>query len=115
MVLVIWTLMEMLMNYEWKGNIRELQNVIERAIIFAESDHITAADIGLMGSSSVQLDEERESLNQAMKVYEREHIIRILNRHNGSKSEAAKALGIGVSSLYRKIDELNIDSTKTRD
>lgn len=104
--------MEIMLNYEWKGNIRELQNVIERAIIFSETDHITAADIGIMGSSSAQIDEERESLNQAMKVYEREHIIRILNRHKGSKSEAAKALGIGVSSLYRKIDELNIDPTK---
>ena len=100
--------MEVLMNYEWKGNIRELQNVIERAIIFAETDRITVADVGLMGSATIRLDENREALSQALKVYEREHITRVLNKHNGSKADAAKALGIGLSSLYRKIDELNI-------
>ena len=101
--------MEVLMNYEWKGNIRELQNVIERAIIFAETDRITVADVGLMGSATIRLDENAETLSQALKVYEREHITRVLNKHNGSKADAAKALGIGLSSLYRKIDELNID------
>ncbi|MCD6393819.1 MAG: sigma 54-interacting transcriptional regulator, partial [Planctomycetes bacterium] len=101
--------MELLMNYEWKGNIRELQNVIERAIIFAETDRITAADVGLMGSATTRLNENAEALSQALKVYERDHITRVLNKHNGSKADAAKALGIGLSSLYRKIDELNID------
>ncbi len=102
--------MEMLMNYEWKGNIRELQNVIERASIFAETDRITVADVGLMGSRTIRLDENREALGQALKVYEREHITRVLNKNDGNKADAAKALGIGLSSLYRKIDELNIDA-----
>jgi two-component system response regulator PilR (NtrC family) len=100
--------MDLLMHYEWKGNIRELQNVIERAIIFAEGDRITGADVGLMGA--VRIEEKHESLSHAMKGYEREHILRVLNTHNGSKAEAARALGIGLSSLYRKIDELNIDA-----
>ena len=100
----------MLINHEWKGNIRELQNVIERAIIFAESDQITASDIGLMGSSISSVEGEKESLTDAMKIYEREHIVRILAKHKGSKSKVAKALGIGLSSLYRKIEELEISS-----
>ena len=102
--------MNMLKNYEWKGNIRELQNVIERAIIFAEGDRITASDVGLMGSSTVNVDGKKEILNEAMKLYEREHIIAILNKHKGSKTKAAKSLGIGLSSLYRKIEELDISS-----
>jgi len=102
--------MEVLINYEWKGNIRELQNVIERAIIFAETDRITVGDIGLIGAKTVRLEENTEGLSQAMKVYEREHITRVLNKHKGNKTAAAKALGIGLSSLYRKIDELSIDT-----
>lgn len=101
--------MDLLMHYEWKGNIRELQNVIERAIIFAEGDRITAADIGLIRAGA-RIEEKHENLSHAMKGYEREHIVRVLNRHNGNKVEAAKALEIGLSSLYRKIDELNIDA-----
>ncbi|MFC1781886.1 helix-turn-helix domain-containing protein [Planctomycetota bacterium] len=47
-----------------------------------------------------------------MKAYEKEHICRVLNRHNWDKGEAAKAMNVGLSSLYRKIDELGIDSRK---
>lgn len=102
--------MNLLINYEWKGNIRELQNVIERAIIFAEDDRITASDIGLMGTSTASVEGDKESLTHAMKFYEREHIIRILAKHKGSKAEAAKALGIGLSSLYRKLEDLGISA-----
>ncbi len=103
--------MQMLMNYEWKGNIRELQNVIERAIIFAESEQLQPADIGLMGPAKI-IGESAQDLHTAMKACEREHIIRILNEHEGNKVEAAKALGVGLSSLYRKIYDLKIDTGK---
>ncbi|MCK4960505.1 MAG: sigma-54-dependent Fis family transcriptional regulator [Planctomycetes bacterium] len=100
--------MQMLIDYEWKGNIRELQNIIERAIIFAEDDVIKASDIGSLGSAAVSADRNGENLNSAMKVYERRHIMRALSRHKQNKSKVAKALSIGLSSLYRKIDELGI-------
>ncbi|MHC4423476.1 MAG: sigma-54-dependent transcriptional regulator [Planctomycetota bacterium] len=100
--------MQLLMSYEWKGNIREMQNVIERAVIFAEDDVIKASDIGLIGSKVMTLSEENESLQATLKVYEKEHICRTLNKYNGNKAEAAKALKVGLSSLYRKIDELEI-------
>lgn len=102
--------MHLLMNYEWKGNIRELQNVVERAVIFAEDDTITVSDIGLMGSSSAKPGESNESLQAAMRIYEREHIRRVLKNNDGDKARAAKALGVGVSSLYRKICDLEIDA-----
>jgi two-component system response regulator PilR (NtrC family) len=104
--------MRLLMNYEWKGNIREMQNVIERAIIFAEEDVIRISDIGLIGSQAAPLGQENECLQAAVRVYEKEHITRVLNRHDGNKVEAAKALDVGLSSLYRKIDEMEINSAK---
>jgi DNA-binding NtrC family response regulator len=54
------------------------------------------------------LNDTGEDLKDALAQYERQHIIYSLRRHNYDKSETAKHLGIGVSSLYRKIDELNI-------
>ncbi len=105
--------MQVLMNYEWKGNVRELQNVLERAIIFAEGDIITVSDIGLTGSgSSIDTSETRENLQDAMRIYEREHILRVLKKCEGDKSQAAKTLNIGLSSLYRKITELGIGDDK---
>ncbi len=104
--------MRLLMSYEWKGNIREMQNVIERAVIFAEDDVIKMSDIGLIGSHSAALSEENENLQSAVKAYEKEHICRVLSKHDWDKAEAAKALKVGLSSLYRKIDELDIETRK---
>ncbi|MGB2809296.1 MAG: sigma-54 dependent transcriptional regulator [Sedimentisphaerales bacterium] len=104
--------MQVLMSYEWKGNIREMQNVIERAVIFAEEDVIKASDIGLIGSKAIALSEESEKLQAAVKAYEKEHIFRVLNKYSWNKLEAAKALNVGLSSLYRKIDELEINTGK---
>ena len=102
--------MRMLMNYEWKGNIREMQNVIERAIIFAETDTIEACDVGLISSMAAALSEPSENLPSAVKAYEKEHIYQVLSKYDWDKAQAAKALGVGLSSLYRKIDELEINA-----
>ncbi|MDO8303933.1 MAG: sigma-54 dependent transcriptional regulator [Sedimentisphaerales bacterium] len=104
--------MNMLMNYEWKGNIRELQNVIERAIIFADGDELKASDIGFMGPALVKGDWNSENLQVTVANYEREHISRMILKYRGNKADAAKSLGIGLSSLYRRIDELDIDVEK---
>jgi DNA-binding NtrC family response regulator len=106
--------MRLLMSYEWKGNIREMQNVIERAVIFAEDDIIKMSDIGLIGAHSAALSEDNENLQSAVKAYEKEHICRVLSKHDWDKAEAAKALKVGLSSLYRKIDELEINARKRR-
>ena len=106
--------MRLFMGYEWKGNIREMQNVIERAVIFAEDDVIKIPDIGSLGYHSVTLSEDSQNLQAAVRAYEREHICRVLNKYGWNKVEAAKALNVGLSSLYRKIDELEIDFQKRR-
>ncbi|MFO0832611.1 MAG: sigma-54 dependent transcriptional regulator [Phycisphaerales bacterium] len=98
--------MRALLNHEWRGNVRELENVIERAVIFAEGREIDATDLPF--TADVGGADTGEDLKQAIAQFERQHIIYCLRRHNYDKTETAKHLNIGVSSLYRKMDELEI-------
>jgi two-component system response regulator PilR (NtrC family) len=98
--------MRALLNHEWRGNVRELENVIERAVIFAESREIGVQDLPF--SSPAIPEDNGEDLKQALTQFERQHIIYSLRRHRYDKSETAKHLGIGISSLYRKFEELKI-------
>jgi two-component system response regulator PilR (NtrC family) len=98
--------MRALLNHEWRGNVRELENVIERAVIFAEGREIGVEDMPF--STEGITDDVGEDLKEALAQFERQHILYSLRRHNYDKAETAKHLGIGVSSLYRKLDELNI-------
>jgi two-component system response regulator PilR (NtrC family) len=102
--------MQVLMNYEWKGNIRELQNVIERAIIFAEDDTIDVVDIGLIADTDDLLEDPDKSLQEVLRRFEKDYILRVLKKHRGDKAQTASELGIGVSTLYRKISELEMNS-----
>jgi DNA-binding NtrC family response regulator len=98
--------MRALLNHEWRGNVRELENVIERAVIFAEGREIELQDLPFAAGD--QQPDAGEDLKQALMQFERQHIIYSLRRHNYDKTETAQHLGIGVSSLYRKLEELKI-------
>jgi DNA-binding NtrC family response regulator len=98
--------MRALLNHTWRGNVRELENVIERAVIFAEGRPIGVEDLPFATDGIT--DDVGEDLKDALRQFERQHIIYSLRRHQYDKSETAKHLGIGVSSLYRKLEELNI-------
>lgn len=98
--------MRAMLAHEWRGNVRELENVIERAVIFAEDRHIEPEDLPFAIPGLTH--DDSENLKEAMRQFERHHIIYCLRRHNFDKAEAARHLEIGVSSLYRKLDELNI-------
>ncbi len=98
--------MRALLNHEWRGNVRELENVIERAVIFAEGREVGAEDFPFAAPDTA--DDGGEDLKVALSQFERQHIIYCLRRHRYDKAESAKHLGIGVSSLYRKLDELRI-------
>ncbi|MCP4724612.1 MAG: sigma-54-dependent Fis family transcriptional regulator [bacterium] len=102
--------MKLMLNYEWKGEIRELENVIERAIIFSDNDMINPEDLppSMVRDSHTQSIEIPTILKDAMKIYERNHITTELLKHNNNKELTAKNLGISVSSLYRKMVESNI-------
>jgi two-component system response regulator PilR (NtrC family) len=100
--------MRILRNHDWKGGIRELENVIERALILCEGDIITPTDLP-PNMASVEIEDEMPTrLKDAVAYFEREHIKRILQKTAINKEEAAGILGISLSSLYRKMDELNI-------
>lgn len=98
--------MRSLLNHEWRGNVRELENVIERAVIFAEGRDVDVADLPFVVEGTEA--DNGEDLKDAISQFERQHIIYSLRRHNYDKAETARHLGIGVSSLYRKMDELRI-------
>lgn len=102
------TTLQILMNYKWKGEVRELENLIERAVLLCEGDFITPSDL----PPHIQKDlvvEYPDDLKTSVKNFERQHILSILRRVNGDKNKCAEILGIGLSSLYRKIEELNIE------
>jgi DNA-binding NtrC family response regulator len=99
--------MKILLSAPWKGNVRELENVIQRAMILGEGPLITAKDLppGLAPDPEVCLTDD---LREAVAHFERRHITRIL-RETPDKREAARRLGLALSSLYRKIEELGIE------
>ena len=98
--------MRAMLNHTWRGNVRELENVIERAVIFCEGRQVGVEDLPFTVEGID--DDAGDDLKDAMRLFERQHIMMSLKRHDYDKAETAAALGIGVSSLYRKIDELNI-------
>lgn len=100
--------MRILMDYSWKGGIRELENIIERAIILAENDYITPADLPANMTEGQIGGPIPDKLKDAVAMFERTHIAETLKRTLNNKEECAKLLGISLSSLYRKMDELNI-------
>ncbi len=99
--------MHAMLTHSWRGNVRELENVIERAVIFAENGQITTEELPFAEGAPVTYL-ANENLKETMRQFERQHILACLSQHGYDKAMAAECLGIGVSSLYRKIDELEI-------
>lgn len=105
--------MKALMAHVWKGEIRELENVIERAVIFAEGGLLTMKELpGLFEQrqDGVYAFDVRRSMKEAVDEFERQYIAHVLRTNQFNKEATAKALKISLSSLYRKIEELNIPS-----
>ena len=101
--------MKILMSLPWKGNVRELDNVIEHAMILGDGEWITLRDLPRsVPQDSVDLPVVGDNLREAIHVYEKGHIENVLKRTGNNKREAAGLLGLSLSSLYRKIDELCI-------
>ncbi|MCW9706556.1 sigma-54-dependent transcriptional regulator [Fodinibius salsisoli] len=98
--------LSLLEDYPWRGNIRELKNIIERAAILAEEDHITADLLPpeLRQNSQTAIVSPSSTLEEV----ERSHIKRVLDDVDGNKTKAAEILGIGTSTLYRKIESYNL-------
>jgi two-component system response regulator PilR (NtrC family) len=103
--------LKLFMSLPWKGNVRELDNVIEHSMILGDGEWITIADLpGALrtGDNAVASVSPSDNLREAVRSYERAHIQSILNRSDNDKRAAADRLGISLSSLYRKLEELDI-------
>jgi len=109
-----------LMQYNWPGNVRELENIIERAIILSKkTDRLDVEDLpvgfheaGAGTAGAGQSACNNVKLDDALKSFSRNHILAVLQALGGDKKEAAKALGMSLSSLYRKLEELDISAKR---
>ena len=102
----------LLAGHDWRGNVRELSNAIERAVIFAASEQITAVDLPEPVRAAVPREPDYQvnlqlNLREATAEFERAHILRVIEENDGNKRKAAKVLGLGVTSLYRKLGTTN--------
>jgi DNA-binding NtrC family response regulator len=105
--------MKALLAHQWKGEVRELENVIERAVIFADGQLITKHELpGFFEQrqDTIYAFDARRSMKEAVDEFERQYITHVLRQNQFNKELTAKALKISLSSLYRKIEELSIPS-----
>lgn len=100
--------MQILLAAPWKGNVRELENAIQRALVMCEGNCIRPEDLPpYLTKKGDRLPHVGDNLREALKVYERMHIQRVLSESR-DKREAARRLGLSISSLYRRLDELGL-------
>jgi DNA-binding NtrC family response regulator len=98
--------LRLLVGHEWRGNIRELSNSIERAVIFASTTEIVPNDLPESFRSVTPRDADYSpQLDAATREFERSHILKVIEQCGGNKRKAAKMLGIGATSLYRKLGD----------
>ncbi|GAB4296035.1 MAG: sigma-54 dependent transcriptional regulator [Ignavibacteriaceae bacterium] len=99
-----------LMNHEWKGEVRELENIIERAVIFCKGDFISLNEL----PASFEPESESSdfsihgSLEESVRKFEKDFILKALEKNEFNKEKTAEQLNVGLSTLYRKLKELDI-------
>ncbi len=103
--------MRALLHYEWRGEVRELENIIERAVIFAKGEFITIEDLpqSMHLLKDVLIPEKPGSLDDFIKKVERGFILKSLETNNFDKDKVAKQLNLGLSTLYRKIKDYGLE------
>lgn len=96
--------LKILEAHSWKGNIRELKNIVERAVILEDSDYLTESVLPL----DIQNNTEIAANSFELSAMEKKLIQKVLAFTNGNKAETARLLNIGLTTLYRKMEEYNI-------
>lgn len=99
--------LEILKNYAWPGNIRELRNIIERAVVLVGSEMVGVEELPERIKSDQGL-RSAQSLKEKLDYYEEKIIKNALYVHNGNKEQTARDLGVDLATLYRKIKKLGI-------
>ena len=102
---------EALVGHSWPGNIRELRNVLERAVLFSGSPTLSRRDLRF---ETAEPSAAPYDLDRTLIEVERQHIERVLRAEGGRVDAAAKRLGIPRSSLYQKIKRFGIEAPKKR-
>ncbi|MBT2559051.1 sigma-54-dependent Fis family transcriptional regulator [Hymenobacter sp. ISL-91] len=101
--------LEQLRRHDWRGNVRELRNVLERAVILADGDRLTTDDLPAE-FHHFQPDPATpaDANDRTLRTMEKQQIARVLTETGGNKMEAARQLGIGTKTLYRKLQEYGL-------
>lgn len=90
--------------YDWKGNIREMQNRVERALILTEEDELNLHDFGISPTMINDTSTEENTLQDM----ERISILKALEKYDGNISQTAEELGLSRAALYRRLEKYNI-------
>lgn len=96
-----------LLNHPWKGNARELSNIIERAVLFCKSDTIGPEDLNLSGCHETLISSDT-TLQEAVDSFKKQHIISVLQSVEGNRNQAADILGLSHATLFRYIDKYDL-------
>ena len=95
--------MELMQRYSWPGNVRQLENLVERCLVLTDEAEIDLERSPFSSEISAVMAGGRETLSESLEDMEREHIEKTLQRAQGNRAEAAKRLGISERALYYKI------------
>jgi DNA-binding NtrC family response regulator len=102
---------ERLTAFDWPGNIRQLQNEIQRSVLLSEGDEVAAADLSITDVKlSASVNPDADTSFTLLEGVERNAIVSTLKETNGNKLETAKRLGIGRQTLYNKIKAYGIET-----
>ncbi|MFO0265092.1 MAG: helix-turn-helix domain-containing protein, partial [Planctomycetota bacterium] len=112
--------LDVLQQYSWPGNIRELQNVIERAVLLGRGPRVTLEDLPphvIQASPSLPLLQARvtgrQTLKEALEGPERQIILQVLRENNWNRNLTADQLGVNRTTLYKKMRRLGLDQPQT--
>lgn len=97
-----------LLNYTFPGNVRELQYAMERAVIMADGEVITAGDLIFSPLEKMPEANEKAGTSHNLKSVEKHTILKVIEKHNGNISRAAKELGLTRTALYRRLNKYDI-------
>ena len=115
------------MKYNWPGNIRELENAVEGAVIMASGNEITLDDLPNLGKfkeaegagpAEARMSSRQGAATDLRKVVEepeREHILNVLNQCHWNRNKAASALGINRTTLYNKMKKYNLKKPQSHE
>jgi len=112
-----------LQRYSWPGNVRELRNIVERLVLLADGEKVTADDVQVVlpigasavgGSANAFSGEVSGTLAARTELFEKEVLLGEIRRHNFHMTNVARALGLERSHLYKKCQQLGIDLQSLR-